>query len=110
MLVSMRRVDIVAPRSGVLRALRAVHRAGLLHLVPYEPPLGVGPAAFGREPVAAAGGHGPGLERAGVLAPAVPPGELVRELWELDDAALAGRVESLGPAAVEAARLTGDRV
>ena len=114
MLVSMRRVDIVAPRSGVLRALRAVHRAGLLHLVPYEPPPGVGPAAFGREPAAAECVYGPALERvvelAALLAPAAPPGELVRELWELDDVALAGRAESLGPAAVEAARLTGDRV
>jgi V/A-type H+-transporting ATPase subunit I len=46
MLARMRRIDIVAPRRLVGPTLRAVHRTGAVHLVPFEPPPDVGSATF----------------------------------------------------------------
>jgi V/A-type H+-transporting ATPase subunit I len=115
MLVEMRRVDLVIPRSAVSPALRAVHRAGLLHLVPFETPPRVGPAAFAPEgSVAAEARFRRGLERVGELAGLVTsptvPGRLLTELWDLPDDRLLARVDALAPIAREVAHLTGERV
>lgn len=115
MLLPMRRVDVLAPRSRVGSVLRSIHRAGVLHLVPYEPLPDVGPAVFGAEPTT-----GPGtpwdtalervVELAGLLGPARAPTGLAAELWALDDDALAAEVDRLETVRDRAARLTGERI
>ena len=113
MLIEMRRVDIVAPRTHALELLRALHRAGSAELVPFDP----------RPDEARVFGPCPGcpdlaarqsrVARAAELAtrlgrvPAAP-GELAR-LWDLDDRSLCDALEALEPerlrvAAADAAR------
>ena len=102
MLVRMRRVDVVAPRSQAPQLLRALHRAGVLHLVPFDAPPGVDPAVFRAE---AASGEETALaqrlgwlsELAGWLGPAAPPIELSAELWTLDDTALTDAATAMEP-------------
>lgn len=115
MLVEMRRVDLVAPRPRALALLRALHRAGVLHLVPFAPPPGTSEAVFGAYPaLPGAGPFDARLERvaelSGILGAGSPPTALVAELWELDDAGLAARVERLEPARSRAAALAAERV
>lgn len=117
----MRRIDIVAPRSGADAVLRAIHRAGVLHLAPFEQPPGAGPTVFGihRRPAAAppvrlATPYDASLDRvselAGLLAVPDAPWPLVESLWELDAAALSARIATLEPVARRAAELAGERV
>lgn len=118
MLVTMRRIDIIAPRSLAGRVLRTIHRSGLVHLAAFEPPTGAGATIFSAEPgmLRAAARRGDPLEgsmeRLGQLAAllALPgaPRALVTELWELEDDALAGRVAALESVARRAAGLTAD--
>jgi V/A-type H+-transporting ATPase subunit I len=115
MLLAMRRIDILMPRSRVGSVLRSVHRAGVLHLVPYEPLPDIGPAVFAGEPMAGPGTpYDSALERvvelAGLLGPARAPAGLAAELWALDDAALAAEVDRLETVRDRAARLTGERI
>jgi V/A-type H+-transporting ATPase subunit I len=115
MLVPMRRIELIAPRSRAGAVMRAVHRAGVLHLVPFEPPGGGGPVVFDHQLAPArTSALDAGLERAtelaGLLGPARAPGGLVAELWALDDAALAAEIERLGPIRDRAAGLTAERI
>src|SRR5512143_3462045 len=118
MLARMRRIDIVAPRRLIGPTMRAIHRAGVLHLVPFESPRGVGPATFS-EPLTEA--RDPRHDAAfqfiseldGELG--IPDGRqttpaALAELWALDDRALLERVDRLGPVRSETARLTEARV
>ena len=140
MLARMRRIDVVAPRRLAGPTLRAVHRSGAVHLVPFERPPDVGSAAFdapiadvsGR-PLAAALDHV--VELAATVAPErVVEGKpttaagsdsegpvatigrrsaaaaLVAACWELDDAALLERAERLAPIRAAADRLASERV
>ncbi|MEX1170698.1 MAG: hypothetical protein WEE50_11200 [Chloroflexota bacterium] len=126
----MRRIDIVTPRPLAGTTVRAVHRTGLVHLVPFEPPAGVGPATF-----AGPADDGPAgvFERAleviaqldaqldGVLAGAGSTGPgagppdpralgPLGELWGLGDDELLERVEGFRSLRSVAARLTEERV
>ncbi len=120
MLLRMRRVDVVAPRRLASQTLRAVHRAGLLHLVPYEAPAGLGPAVFSVEPDASSGTpFDPAIERVAELVELLgsgrPATEAIAGLWEVDDRELLARAAALEPirrraadAAADRIRLTGD--
>jgi V/A-type H+-transporting ATPase subunit I len=110
MLVPMRRIDIVVTRSVAPRAMRAIHRAGLVHLRPFEPAPGIGPAVFGPEPADVV----PSLlvdaqariaELAALLGSRQAPPQAVRDLWNLDDGVLAQRIAAMDSAASEAQRL-----
>ncbi len=135
MLARMQRIDVVAPRTLVGRTMRAIHRAGVVHLVPFESPRGIGPATFSesldeaRDPrydaayqfIAELDGQ---LGTAGVRQVELLSGRRSRErgldrliatgplaeLWELDTPVLLDRVDHLGPIRAEAARLTEARV
>lgn len=117
MLVRMIQVDVVGPRSATGPLVRSMHRAGLLHIVPFEAPEGVSPAVFGPgEPDRRVGairrmlGRALGLEE--LLRPwdGRAPAGLLEELWALDDDALAERVDALEPARSRAEVLTVERV
>ena len=116
MLVQMRRVDIIAPRTSAVRVLRTVHRAGVVHLVRFEPPAGAG--VFGTEPQVHRGRSGGGgpyrvdkvriAELCELLGRPAASGPLVSELWELDDDALNIRVDTLDPVASRASTLAAE--
>jgi V/A-type H+-transporting ATPase subunit I len=118
MLVTMRRIDVIAPKSAAGRVLRTIHRSGLVHLAAFEPPSGAGAAIFsaGSGVLRAAARPGDPLEGsmerlgqlAGLLSLPGAPRALVTELWELEDDALAGRVAALDSVARRAAELTAD--
>lgn len=128
MLARMRRIDIVSPQPLAGATVRAVHRTGLVHLVPFEPPAGVGPTTFAGSvdtgPVAiferaldvvaqldaeldggAEGGPRSVARSAGprTLGP-------LGDLWELDDERLLERVEAFRPIRTVTARLTEERL
>lgn len=118
MLARMRRIDIVAPRRLIGPTMRAIHRAGVVHLVPFESPRGVGPATFSESLDAARdprydAAHQFIAELDGELGVPngrhVTPGPLA-ELWGLDDPVLLERVDRLAPVRSETARLTEARV
>jgi V/A-type H+/Na+-transporting ATPase subunit I len=114
MLVSMRRIELIAPRSRASAVMRTVHRVGVLHLVPFEQP-GGGPVVFDHPATPArTSPYEAGLERAtelaGLLGPSRAPGRLVAELWALDDRALAVEIERLGPLRDRATALTAERI
>jgi len=119
-LARMRRVDIIAPRRSAERLVRAIHRAGVLHLAPFAPPPGAGPTLFtapgvlSEERPPAGTRHDGALaevtELAGLLALPEAPRELVRQLWELDDDALLAEAAALGPVRLRAAELTSERL
>jgi V/A-type H+-transporting ATPase subunit I len=111
----MHRVDIVVPRSLSGAALRAVHRAGLVHLTPYAPPAGVGPAVFGHDPTVAqadrfdaAREHLAELDE--LLGSATPDPAGVAEVWDRSDDEMLSRVAALEPARQRAAALTAERL
>lgn len=98
--------------------MRAIHRAGVVHLVPFESPRGVGPATFAepleetRDPACDAAYQfmaelDAQLGTGSVRQPTSGP---LAELWELDDRLLLGRVDRLGPIRAQTARLTEARV
>lgn len=110
----MVRLDILAPRRSGEALLRAVHRAGVLHLVPFEAPPEAGPALFGVEPASVPVARAQRLlERLGELranlGSAPPrPGD-VAELWDVDLGELERRVAALESVRTEAVRLAGER-
>jgi V/A-type H+-transporting ATPase subunit I len=114
MLVPMRRVDVVIPRVSVGAALRAIHRAGLLHLVPFDPPDDVGPVAFHHPSAVPAPRFRQALEAvlevAGLLPQRGPANDLVAQLWDLPDDGLLARVDAIRPVRDAAGALTGERV
>jgi vacuolar-type H+-ATPase subunit I/STV1 len=127
----MRRIDLVAPRSLAGRTARAVHRAGVVHLVPFEAPSGIGPTTFagsvdempatafdqalqtvsdleaqlGPRDQPTGGDEGDG---AGGLAPRVLGP--VAELWELGDDELIAQVDGLRSVLADVERLTEQRL
>lgn len=118
MLARMRRIDVVAPRSLIGRTMRAIHRAGVVHLVPFESPRGVGPATFAESLDEARNPRHDAAfqfiaELDGELG--IPDGHQatlapLAELWALDDPELLERVVRLAPVRSETARLTEARV
>lgn len=114
--VVMRRVDIIAPTSLAARVMRSVHRAGVVHLTPFEPSSGAVRSMFHVEVHGAATGQGSArrldaaadyLARlAGLLGNASTEGTspaLVRAIWELSEEALLAEVDGLQAIADEAA-------
>lgn len=122
MLVPMRRVEIVAPRSTANEALRLIHRAGVVHRESFERLEGVGPGTFSipqadqaaKEPAADGGLFREPLEEAarlGALIGTVTPSRTrLEQTWALDDEALIAAVDLLRPVQARADRLTGQRV
>ena len=116
MLATMRRVDIVVPRTRAAAAIRTIHRVGVLHPAPSGPPPGdrtrglrdaTGPAHD--PPVRARARARRPADRAGGFSSPAAPGD-VATLWELPDEALFARVADLGSIEDEAARLAAERV
>jgi len=114
MLVTMRRIQIIAPREEADAVLRTIHRAGTVQLMPFAPASGLDAAVF------SAGGPGsPAARLESLLADASAlaeglgvgpaPSAAVHELWHLDERALVDRTRSLDAvrsrlAALQAAR------
>jgi V/A-type H+-transporting ATPase subunit I len=135
MLARMRRIDVVTPRAVVGQTMRAIHRAGVIHLVPFESPRDIGPATFAERLDGAgdprfeaanaflgelAGELGtaslPKVERQnggaspGRASSAREASTLLDELWSLDDSAMLQRIDALRPVRAAAASLTERRV
>ncbi|NJD29878.1 MAG: hypothetical protein FIA92_16495 [Chloroflexi bacterium] len=114
MLVEMRRVDIVAARASARRLMRAVHRAGAVHLVPYGETRERRDVAFRRsrsgpaDAVTVAAEAVADLRRA--FGPVAASPDVAAELWELDDDALADQVRTLEPLRADVARLETERL
>ena len=110
----MVRLDILAPRHAGEALLRAVHRAGVLHLVAFEAPPDAGPALFGVEPASVPVGEARRLldrlaELRAMLGSVPPRPGVVAELYDLDLVQLGRRVDALDPVRVEAGRLAAER-
>ncbi|MGZ6372819.1 MAG: V-type ATP synthase subunit I [Candidatus Limnocylindria bacterium] len=102
MLVQMRRIEIVMPRSQADAVLRSLHRAGSVHLVPFEPRSALAASVFSSAPPGstmrlAEDLLGEVTALAGALTAARPQVAMVRELWPLDLEGLRGRVDALLP-------------
>ena len=121
MLVRMRRVEIVAPRSVADEALRLIHRASVVHLETFDELEGVGPGIFaiphhesGGKPLDDGGIFREPLEevaRLGALIGTCSVGrDRLEEDWALDDEALIAAADRLRPVQAEADRITGQRV
>lgn len=116
MLVHMRLVDVVVPRAQASAAVRKLHRAGAVHLVPFHLPAGDEVGIFGACPSTAVPSAEPWRRRFDWLSEMVaslgvldaPPG-LVAELWELDDEALEARIAPLEAVNALAKGLANDR-
>jgi len=116
--VEMRRVDIVTPRVLAEPVLRSVHRAGVLHLAPFDPPAGTGATIFGVEP---GGGEdvarltnrfGAAMTRltelATLLTLTTASRTLVRAAWEYSDERLLAEIDGLASVSREAADRSAD--
>jgi V/A-type H+-transporting ATPase subunit I len=121
MLVSMRRIDVVAPRSSARLVLRSIHRAGILHLTGFEPLPGTSPTTFRMEPAGSGDGPAHGAtpydsaaeriaELAGLLVLPEAPPLLVSGLWDLDDVEILSRVAAIEPVRRRATELVAERV
>jgi hypothetical protein len=107
MLVRMRRVDVVAPRSSAHRVLRSIHRVGILHLTGFEPLPGSSPTTFaracrvGRATADSSTPYDGAAERIAVPTGMSPRSAfvLVAHLWDLDDAGLLGASRCLSRSA-----------
>ena len=115
MLVAMRRVDVLAPRRRAVELVRALHRAGVVHLVPFSALPGTSEAVFRTNavdgpdgPIEAASERIAELRR--LIGDGDPTAALVSELWELANDAMMERVEALAPIQANAAALAADRV
>jgi V/A-type H+-transporting ATPase subunit I len=106
-LITMRRVDVVAPRARALDLLRALHRAGTVELVPFEPAPD-GESVFGLCPTcpdlaARAGRFRRAADLVALLEPVeVLPADLER-MWGWDDRRLQAALDALEPVRAEAA-------
>jgi V/A-type H+-transporting ATPase subunit I len=117
MLASMRRIEIIAPRTSAAAVLRSVHRAGVVHLTTFEPPHGGGVFSLGqagpRDPRPAPASSPSSSGSLGALTELLGrPGasdKLVAELWPLDDAALQARAATLDQVGARASTLAGER-
>jgi V/A-type H+-transporting ATPase subunit I len=114
MLTPMRRIDIVARADRADEVIRAVHRTGLVHLVPFDPPADVGPGAFAAPPsLVSRERRRAALDEvarlAGLLGPAVAPPDRIAALWEATDEELDRQVAGAGEVAARVERLTAER-
>ena len=122
MLVPMRRLEIIVPRSMASDGLKLIHRAGVVHLEAFEqldetrPGVCVTPHSEKRRgpPV---GGDGPFREpleeiaRLRALLGRVPVGRSRLEAaWALDDDELIAAADRMRSVQAEADRITGERV
>ncbi len=122
MLVPMRRVEIVVPRSTASAALKLIHRAGAVHLETFDQLDGAHPGMFvipHLEDGSEASIEGDGrfkepleeVARLGALIGTVPVGrDRLEVAWALDDEALIAAADRLRPVQSAADRLTGERV
>jgi len=122
MLVRMRRVEIIVPRSAAGGALKHIHRAGIVHLETFEQLEETRPGVFvtpHRESGSGAVFEGDGrfkepLEettRLRALLGEVPVGrDRLETTWSLDDDALIVATDDMRPVQAEADRITGERV
>jgi V/A-type H+-transporting ATPase subunit I len=122
MLVAMRRVEIIAPRTAAGEALKHIHRAGVVHLETFEQLEETRPGVFvtphsesGRE--AALGGDGRFMEpleeiaKLRALLGEVPVSrDRLEATWSLDDDALLAAADAMRAVQAEADRITGERV
>ena len=116
MLVRMRLVDVVVPRAQAPDAVRRLHLAGAVHLVPFRLPAGDETGVFETGSPAAAPGAEPWRRRLDWLTELVAtlgardvPAALVAELWDLDDGALEARIAPLEPVQARATSLADER-
>ena len=122
MLVSMRRIEIIVPRSEAGAGLKLIHRAGVVHLETFEQLEETRPGVFvtphagdtGQSTVEAEGRFNEPLDeiaRLGALLGNVPVSrERLQETWALDDDGLVAAADRLRPVQAEADRITGARV
>lgn len=114
MLVTMRRIQVIAPRSEADGVLRAIHRAGTVQLTPFAPITGLEAAVF------SAGGPGsPAARLEALLAEAAALAEglgvgpassaAIHELWLLGEQALIERIRGLDPVRSRLAELQAAR-
>lgn len=122
MLVSMRRIEIIVPRSMAGDGLKLIHRAGVVHLEAFEQLEETQPGVFlvphddgGRAP--SVEGDGPFREaldemaRLGALLGEVPVGRgRLAAAWALDDDDLLAAADRMRLVQAEADRITGERV
>jgi len=126
MLVRMRRIEVVAPRSNATEALRIVHRAGVVHMATFEAREGMALGIFAGHHdelgvTGAAGVTGADDESSptalleevtglgALLGPAAADRPRLEAFWALDDERLESAVVELRPVRAQAERLTGER-
>ena len=116
MLVRMRLVDVVVPRAQASAAVRRLHLAGAVHLVPFCLPAGDETGVFATGSLAAAPSVEPWRLRFDWLTELVAtletpdvPTALVAELWDLDDQGLEARIAPLEPVGARATSLANER-
>jgi V/A-type H+/Na+-transporting ATPase subunit I len=109
-LITMRRVDVVAPRGRALDLLRALHRAGSVELVPFEPaPHGesvFGPCPTCPDLAARAGRLRRAAELVALLGPVDVAPEDLERTWGWDDLRLQAALDALEPVRAEAVAAT----
>lgn len=122
MLVPMRHVEIIVPRSAAGDALKLVHRAGVVHLETFETLEGARPGVFvnphpesGREAAEDGGGRFreplEEIARLGALLGTVPVDhDRLEETWLLDDDALVAAADRMRSVQAEADKITGERI
>ncbi len=116
MLVRMRLVDVVVPRAQAAVAVRRLHLAGAVHLVPFRLPAGDETGVFGTCPSTTAPSAEPWRrwfdwlsELVASLGASDVPAALVAELWELDDHTLGARIAPLEAVNARATALANER-
>jgi V/A-type H+-transporting ATPase subunit I len=114
MLVTMRRIQLMAPRDQADAVLRTIHRAGTVQLTPFAPVSGLEAAVF-----SSGGPGGPAARLEPLLAEAVAlaeglgvgtaPSGAVHELWLVDEPGLVERARALDPVRMRLAALQATR-
>jgi len=101
MLIRMLRIDVIAPRRQLQPVLRTLHQAGIVHLVPFEPPTGSGASVFEHPSSLDTSAAKHKLDWLGELAAWLGPAEvrplLAAELWALDPHDLEERLAAITP-------------
>ena len=122
MLVPLRRVEIIVPRSAAREALKHIHRSGVVHLEGFEQLEEIRPGVFvsphaGSSPepgLAGDGRFGEPLEEIAKLRALLGTVPVSRDrleaTWALDDDALTAAADDMRPVQADADRITGERV
>jgi len=100
MLLPMRRIDVIAPHRQLQSVLRLLHRVGVVHLVPFEPPAGPGATIFDAYPSSIdTSAEQRCLDWLSELATWLGPAEVrpvpTAELWALDQHSLNERLTAM---------------